>query len=110
MRYEKSKYCADNSTAIRAINSIGECEFVATVCLVDYGLIPQDEFHAYIPAYKLRKECLDKILSDIVEEIEKKEYVGYNNSCECWYVKLKKTFHESDDFEPDCADSLGYLF
>lgn len=97
MYYVRGKYAADNSTAIKAYNSYGECEFTATICLKDYGLTPTDEFHVYIPTYKLNEECLNKLMSDIIQEIEKKVYVGYNNSCECWYVRIKEVLSESED-------------
>ena len=103
MRYRCSHYVCDDTVAIIAFSDIGEPECNVTINLSDYGKYPENNEHVFIPEYKIKpysEEVLNQIISDLVEEVKKEVYIGYNNSCKCLYVKLKTYWRdlcEGDD-------------
>lgn len=102
MNYRASNYVFDDTTAIMAYSDIGEPECNVSINLSDYGLRPENNEHIYIPAYKIEEysnDVFNQILSDLVEEIKKEVYIGYNNSCKCLYVKLKSNWREICNYD-----------
>lgn len=100
MTYRASNYVCDDTIAIRAYSDIGECECSVTINLSDYGLRPENNEHIYIPAYKIEEyseAVMKQIMEDLVEEVKKEVYIGYNNSCKCLYVKLKRNWRDLCD-------------
>ena len=86
--YAKDRYVADGTVAIRTftdeegyIEPYGD----VTVCLVDYGLKPQ-EGYIYMPTYKMPDKYLAQVIEDIVDEVVGNVRIGYGEGI---YAKLK---------------------
>lgn len=97
MYYRVSRYCFDNSTAIRAFNDMGEPECSVTINLSDYGLKPENDDHIFIPYYKISEysmELMNQIITDLVGEVKQEVFIGYKHSCKCLYVKLKDNWKD----------------
>ena len=97
MIYKASNYIFDDTTAIMAFSDIGEPECSVSINLSDYGMIPENNEHIYIPYYKISEFIMDimnRIILDLVEEIKEEVFIGYNNSCKCLYVKLKVNWRD----------------
>ena len=97
MIYRAANYVCDDTTAIMAYSDIREPECSVTINLSDYNMEPENNEHIFIPEYKIKpysEEIFNQIISDLVEEIKKEVYIGYNGSCKCLYVKLKENWRD----------------
>lgn len=94
MKYIESRYIFDGMTAIQMLTDEGEPWCTVSVNLSDYGLVPQDSDHIFIPLYKFDDKTVQTILNDLVAEVEKEVSIGYNESCKCAYVRLKDDWRE----------------
>lgn len=93
--YSKSKYVADDSLAIQTYVKDEEYGYLepygtVTVCLVDYGMTPEDGT-IFIPAYKMTDDFFEQVLDDIVEEIITGIKIGYGKG---YHVRLKPNWEE----------------
>lgn len=94
MKYTRSFYVSNGTTAIEMWSDNGEPWATVTVNLQDYGMIPEDENHIYIPAYKLNVDLVEQITKDLVEEVVCTEYIGYNGDCKVLYARLRPDWKE----------------
>lgn len=87
MRYEISEYKV-GGTAVQAYTEEGEPYATCSVCLAEYGFIP-DEGEIVVPSYHFTEDVLEQILSDICDEVIAEITYGPFDSRGLW-IRLKK--------------------
>ena len=93
--YSKDEYVADNSLAIQTYAVDEDFGFLApygmaTVCLVEYGLKPEDGT-IFMPTYKMTPDFIETVLNDIVDEVIGEVQIGYGKGL---HVRLKPDWEQ----------------
>lgn len=88
MVYYAQKYSIGGGTGIIAYDDNGEPDAVLTVNLVDYGILPEDEYTIYVPLYKLPADYVDEFIEYFGAKVVRSIKIGYNNSAEVLEVRL----------------------
>lgn len=93
MHYKASTYVCDDTTAIRAISH--ENSYEVTWNLFEYGMMPINNEHIYIPAFRFecinRNDILKQIFEDLVERVIAEVIIDSNR---LFYVKLKANWRD----------------
>lgn len=77
MRYYRSKYEEDQSTAIRCVTEEGEPYGVVSICMAGYGIVPKSENEIVVPKYKFSAEEYQRLKEDLFKREIKPVKVGY---------------------------------
>lgn len=92
LKYYKGKYIA-GGTAIKCVDEEGFPYADCSVCLVDYGFIP-DEDEIVVPTYQMMPNDAQMIISDLAKEVKGTVKFGY---AEGVLIKLKDEWKEFED-------------
>ena len=77
MKYYRSRYKADGSTAIICNTEYGTPYATVSICLVDYDRKPPTEKHIFIPKYKFTDGNYTMFKRDLVKAEVKTVQIGF---------------------------------